>query len=59
MAHRGMFGAGVLGNSLVGMAMEPESRTGAQVARKEMGPGSEAPAQVAHMAMAPENKAHV
>lgn len=55
----GMFGAEVLGNSLVDMVMVHESRTGAQVAHREMGPGDETRAQVAHMAMGPENKAHV
>ena len=53
MAHRGMSGEGLLGNSSVGMVMELENRTDAQVAHKEMGPENETHAPVAHRVMGP------
>lgn len=53
MAHRGMSGEGLLGNSSVDMVMELENRTDAQVAHKEMGPENETHAPVAHRVMGP------
>lgn len=45
MAYRGMSGEGLLGNSSVDTAMEPENMTDAQVAHKEKGPEKEAHAE--------------